>query len=675
MGVSPSRGHRAKRGQSLLPQPPSKPRAGWVPLAATVALALTCCLVVAAVPVPTGDLFVALAGGRDALAGRLGQPDDWSFATAGRVWMNQNWGSGVLFFLTHALAGEGGLVALKVTLTGALLAAMAALGRATGAAWPAAILAATVGLWAARLFPELRPNLLTLLFTPLFVLLLRSSPRRPWLLAGSVGLVTVWANTHGGFMLALLLLGLWAAARLLAAIHARGLHAAPRAVWPAAAACLAGVALAGLATPFSWTNLTFSLRLADPAWRTVVEWAPLRLVPHEVFGSPWEFIAVAVIALVATASRLVQALSRNAKEDEARVSVGWFDVGAAVAVSAMAVSAWRLVGVALVVLAPLAAPMLDRLLHPSRRSLPTLVTVAVLAVAGAPFASRVWRHFQPDNPRYRQESIFGRLVELDTFPRGAAEFLRANRVQGRAFNDWRWEGYLRWVAPQLRLFAGGRAQQVYDWATVARGQALPNHPTPAAELAALGADVVVVPMHLIYDPMVERLVFRAEARWLVVYYDGRDAVLVNAGAPAQRAVVEGAIAGRLSYPTPEIAVTSRALALAGPASGVASEARFAALSGAAQTSPTIGVYWALLALQQRGELDPLRLLTVLESEQARLALLPHRRAGGVELLKAKWAVAWHLSQLLEAVGRREEAARQAATAAQLRAELWLLLRW
>ena len=85
----------------------------WSTVAAG-AVALAVALVVAVVPVPTGDLFVALAGGRDALAGRLGAPDDWSFATAGRPWVNQNWGSGVLFYGVHELAGEYGLVALKL---------------------------------------------------------------------------------------------------------------------------------------------------------------------------------------------------------------------------------------------------------------------------------------------------------------------------------------------------------------------------------------------------------------------------------------------------------------------------------------------------------------------------------------------------------------------------------
>ncbi len=648
---------------------------GRLPLAVTAVVALISVLVITAVPVPTGDLFVALAGGRDVLAGRLGEGDDWSFATAGRVWVNQNWGSGLLFYAVHAVAGEGGLVALKLLLTLGVLAAMTALGRSVGASWPAALLAAALGLWTERQFPELRPNLLTLLFAPLLVVLLRASPRRLWLLVAVAALLGLWANAHGGFMLGLLLLALWAVARLVTAARYRGVVAAMRIGWPAIAACVAGVLLSGVASPFGWTNLTFSLRLADPAWRTVREWAPMTLARNELFGSPWEFIAVAVVALAASSVRLVPGLRGAAGSDGASAAVAIFDLATVVTVTAMAVSAWRFVGVALVVLAPLAAPLVERVLQPSQRTVPTVAAALVFAAVVAPVAGRLVRHYRADSPRFAGGATFDRLFQLDAFPTGAARFLAANGVTGRAFNDWRWEGYLRWLAPRLRMFVGGRAQQAYDWTTVERYMAMPASVQPAAELAAIGADLAVVPMHLTWDPMVERLALQAGARWLIVYYDGHDAVVVDTESPAQRALVDGARTGRLQYPSPSVAAISRALAQACPASGTAPADRFDALIGAAHELPTIGEYWALAALERRGEVGADRVLAFLEQEQSRLAALDHRRAGGVELLKAKWAVAWQLSEHCAAAGRTAAAARWSAAAAELRAELWSVLSW
>ena len=663
---------RTSRRSSATARGVTAPR--WPALLAGAA-ALACVLVVTAVPVPCDDLFIALAGGRDVLAGRLGAPDDWSFATAGRPWVNQNWGSGVLFYGVHELAGEYGLVALKLALTLAVLAAMTALGRSAGASPAAALLAAATGLLAARLFPELRPNLLTLLFAPLLVVLLRASPRRRWLLAASVGLVGVWANAHGGFMLGLLLLGLWAACCFVAAAWRRGLRTALPLAGPAVVACLAGFTLSGLATPFGWTNLTFSLRLADPAWRTVREWAPLTLSRHELFGSPWEFVAVATPTSIAVAIRLARGVRNRDAVDDVPLAAALFDVAVAAMVAAMAVSAWRFVGVALVVLAPLAAPVADTVLRPERRIWPTLAAVTVLGVVAAPFAGRVARHYRADNPRYAGETTFGRLLQIDTFPTGAARFLADNSVGGRAYNEWRWEGYLRWIAPQVSLFVGGRAHQIYDWPTVARALAVPNGAAPAAELAALGVELVVVPMHQAYDAMVERLALAAGSRWLIVYYDGRDAVLVDTDAAAQRSLGDRARNGGLRYPSPVIAAVSRGLGAACPASGATPAARFDALTKAAREAPTIGVYWAMAALERRGEVDRERLLAFLEREQARLTPLDHRRAGGVDLLKAKWAVAWQLSQQYAAVGRAADAARATAEASALHAELWSVLTW
>jgi hypothetical protein len=124
-----------------------------------------------------------------------------------------------------------------------------------------------------------------------------------------------------------------------------------------------------------------------------------------------------------------------------------------------------------------------------------------------------------------------------------------------------------------------------------------------------------------------------------------------------------------------VASVSRALALASPASDAAPAQRFEFLTGAARELPTIGVYWALAALERRGEVGNEQVLAFLEQERSRLASLDHRHGGVVALLKAKWAVAWQLSEHYAAVGRVAEAAHTAATASELHSEMWSILRW
>ena len=65
------------------------------------------------VPRPIGDLFVYLTSGRDTLNGFLNTPDNWSFTTNNKIWINQNWGTGVIVYLANKFFGEWGLLSIK----------------------------------------------------------------------------------------------------------------------------------------------------------------------------------------------------------------------------------------------------------------------------------------------------------------------------------------------------------------------------------------------------------------------------------------------------------------------------------------------------------------------------------------------------------------------------------
>ena len=67
-------------------------------------------------PSANGDLFISLAGGRDVLNGNLLKPDNWSFTTHGRIYINQNWGSDVILYAVNEAAGEWGMLILKLVL-------------------------------------------------------------------------------------------------------------------------------------------------------------------------------------------------------------------------------------------------------------------------------------------------------------------------------------------------------------------------------------------------------------------------------------------------------------------------------------------------------------------------------------------------------------------------------
>ena len=93
-------------------------RSPWWELAACAAFAVLFTFSTWLVPRPIGDLYVAYAGARDVLEGKLGGEDDWSFVNVGtgRVWINQNWGTHMLYYGAYYFFDETGILVLKALL-------------------------------------------------------------------------------------------------------------------------------------------------------------------------------------------------------------------------------------------------------------------------------------------------------------------------------------------------------------------------------------------------------------------------------------------------------------------------------------------------------------------------------------------------------------------------------
>ena len=564
---------------------------------------LTLCLIVGtllvtlvwAEPRPIDDLFRALAGGRDALAGRLGAPDDWSFTTAGRVWLNQNWGSGVLFAATYALGGDTGLLVLKALLLLVVAGAIALAARVRDVGWPLAVLVATAALAASRSFLDLRPTLVSLGFLALLDWVLTGAWARPRWIWFAVPLIAVWANSHGGFIFGLGLLALWTAFAVVTDRHAR----------PAAIAALAAsLASAAFLNPFGIANLTHPFVVAaQPAWRTVAEWMPLFGAPVS-FGSRWEACAFAGLLALSTVARLVvgrrdTAEAHRASAHDATVVAApapprgrvLFDVAATLVVVVMAVRARRFVPLALVVLAPLLAAQLQWWQHRVTSPWLTRVLALGLGIAVLVAAPPIVRRYAPANPIFAGRTTFERMIDEPTFPTEAAAFLRDNHIGGRAYAAWEWEGYLRWTNTPVTVLIGGRAQQVYDEATLALHDNLKAGAVDAR--TALGSQQVglaILPLTAPYAEVVNGLVYGDETTWAYLYSDGRHAVLIDTARPELEAAANALQAGTLRYASPGTAATSRMMYLASPHTGADIDAVREAAIAAAETAPTSLAY-------------------------------------------------------------------------------------
>lgn len=163
------------------------------------------------------DLWYHLAGGRYLLAeGALFNPVFYSYIDEPRDFINYFWGFQVLAFGTWSVAGEVGLILLKAGLlfcSGLLAAHIICAGRPLREAGlvQLLVLAIVIGLLCLRGF-GLRPHLASLVFIPLFILVLGHREK----LYPTLPLLTVcWVNLHGvEWVVGALICGAWFLQRL-----------------------------------------------------------------------------------------------------------------------------------------------------------------------------------------------------------------------------------------------------------------------------------------------------------------------------------------------------------------------------------------------------------------------------------------------------------------------------
>ncbi len=626
-----------------------------------------------ALPRPVDDLFVALAGGRDILAGRLGQPDDWAFTTHGRVWLDQNWGTHALLYLAYSALGESGLLIQKALMLVGTAGFLVLACRSRGIRFPAALLVAGAAIAAGRSYIDLRPNLTSIALTPLLLwMLYRTYSRRHGAWAATL-VVWLWSNAHGGFVLGIALMALWTASCALETIRdaAPGRSRLWDRIWPLLAATGAAVLVAAVANPFGIANITHPLVVArEPIWRQIDEWRPLLASSATPFGTEWEFLIVVALWLGALLARTLGSVAR--RDGASRVmSLAVFDIASGVLVILMVLQARRFVPLAVLVLAPPIAMQLDAILAGARSRALLVAIAAALLVPPALLARPLVMRYRSDNPLYDRETMLQRMVVTSPFfPAKAAAFINANGLGGPALNAWEWEGFLRWQGTRLRFFAGSRAQQVYDAATYSEWLRLLNaEDSPPAALTALAVHLAIIPMTPRYNALLSALVYEEDSHWVFVYSDGLHVVLADTTWNGNAELVAAAAHGSLSYPSEGARALSVALCLASPASHARADAIRDALQNAVGTQPSGLAYAALGDLATTGRMPLQAAIAYFEAETQRLATIDSTGAGGAAVLEARQWAAAVLANLYRATGRIQDASHREAEARALTADL------
>ncbi|HTE66115.1 MAG TPA: hypothetical protein VK736_07635, partial [Candidatus Binatia bacterium] len=211
--------------------------------------------------------------------------DVFTAAAYGRPWLNQQWLAQIIMTTAFGLGGWFGLVALRAFLEALVLTFVFLACRAAGAATKrAAWLTLTGGVMLTFAF-KLRPQLFGMIcfaVTAWLVARRRTHPEGVWLV---IPITVLWANLHGSFFLAPLLLGLacvedrWARGRVSRTLLLAGF----------------GSLLATMVNPYGYRVWSYAVGLATNhvIRNSIEEWGPptIETVTGIVF-----FLSIVVVA-------------------------------------------------------------------------------------------------------------------------------------------------------------------------------------------------------------------------------------------------------------------------------------------------------------------------------------------------------------------------------------------
>jgi hypothetical protein len=368
------------------------------------------------------DLAYQVKAGELMLAERaLLRTDVLAWTTAGRPWLDQNWGAQVLLYGLWRLGGFALVTVVNAACTVAAWGLVAAACRRWTASLRLIAGAVLVGYLAAAAGFSARPQMFSLLLFAAELYLLEVARARPRVALAIPLLMPLWANLHGAFVVGVGLLVIEA----VAAAWRRDRPAAARYLLVTAAS-VAGL----LVNP--WGARVLGYAVSFPANRAVTgivsEWGPTTL--RQPAG----------IMILVALGVLVVALVRAPAPERVPEQLLRMAVLAALALWAVRAGAWF--GLAL----PVALCAFARHHEPTPadrdRGAPLVsgVVLAVLALALVLASPPVGR------------AVLGSRPELAAAPAATADWLAANPQPGRMFNYQPWGSYLEFrLGPAVQV--------------------------------------------------------------------------------------------------------------------------------------------------------------------------------------------------------------------------------
>jgi hypothetical protein len=392
--------------------------------------------------------------------------DPFSYTRHGASWHYPSWIIEVPMYWIYRFFGPGGLnlwTAAMVTLAFAFTWRTLSGGPFLRAFVMVLAVAASGVYWAAR------PYLLTFLLAAMYVWILedyRSKGYPPgykrllWLPV----LMAVWANSHGGFAVGFILLGVYfvGAFRIVVNGSRIDLNYSKTTLLSLLSILFLSI-LAVSINPYGPVMLLYPFKTVGigALQDYIQEWQSPNF--HSISVQPFAWLMLLTLGAVGSSRRRISLV------DFALVS-GFFYLGL---LAGRNVALFALV--APMVITRHAAPVLATLARRFRlRSLPVglvprRIGLINLLVAGIVLLAVGFKAAMIYPPQVNEEAFEKGL------PVGAVEYLRQTRPPGRLFNSYNWGAYLLWALPEYPVFVDGRTdlyndEVIGEWLRVARAE-------------------------------------------------------------------------------------------------------------------------------------------------------------------------------------------------------------
>lgn len=497
-------------------------------------------------------------------------------------WINQNWLTHVLFYKLKTIGthnpieenrlGENLIVGYKFlqAILTALFAYWAA--RVLGAHPFLAAAAVSFGTLLSRSFIDLRPNVSSILFAVVMILILAYwRNRRYRAIWWMIPVMILWSNVHGGFIYAIMIFGLVLAARLAQIIMVEFLpnsfvRTDARGFGTLLLGTTAVVIIPAVFSPFGMENLIHPLTIATgeegAKWRHVVEWLPIW--DKNGFGNASPYIVFLVIFGVAFLLWWIAFLGKpkmpqfikpkRGRQESCGFAWPRIDLSLLAIMGitvAMSIQSRRFIFLGGLVLSPFLAQLAHesivmiaaRIRHRQEglaEPLPlsarrtrwlTLGSWATAVVLGGIFTACMYDTYYAPPADGQNYSVFRRMVGISDQPVEAMKFMEANHLQGIVLNEWTQGGFVTFhQTPQpqngqapCKVFMDGRAQAAYDLSQFTNhsrlmGASAKSDPAKFEEvLQHEGINVIMIDLRK--SENLFNLIWRTP-KWRLLFFDG-----------------------------------------------------------------------------------------------------------------------------------------------------------